>query len=511
MRRSAWLWSAALALAACSDDGNGGSGTTSDDPGTGSGATATTGAATTSVDTTGSGGAATSGSEDSTTGAVSTCPTKSSTWASHSRDPENSRHVPDETILTSRTVADLTEVWSLSPLDGATSTPVVRDGVVYIADWSGDAHARCLADGSEIWTTDVSTDANASLLVTDDMVYVPDGNGFLHGLQRDTGEIVWSVELDAHPQANLYSSPVLAGGMLVIGVASTELATVVDDYVFRGSIVALDPATGDEQWRTYTTTNDANAGAGVSVWSSAAVDESLGLLFIGSGNTYEEPAAPLSDSLLALDIMTGEIVWNTQFTTGDVYTVFGGEGGPDSDVGASPNLFEIDGQAVVGVGDKAGNYMVLDRETGEQVWMQSLAPGSPLGGVMTTAAVGEGTIFVATNTWNELFSFGDPTNTATLFALQASNGAVQWQVEVDQPVFGAITLAADVVYHGDTSGRVYARSALDGSELWSAEPGGDIGGGFSVVDGKLLVTHGFWFFTAPAKPNGGLVAYGLPQ
>lgn len=509
MRHAAWLLGCALATSGCGDDGTESGETTAVDDTTTSGSPPSTNTSATSVDGTATDDASTDAS-GSSTGTPTMCPTKSSTWASHSRDADNSRYAADETTLTRATVPDLTEVWSVGDLDGVTSTPVVRDGVVYIVDWAGDARAHCLADGAEIWSTSVSTEANASLLATEDMVYVPDAGGSLHALDRATGEIAWSVELDAHGQANLYSSPVMAGGMLIIGVASTELATMVDDYVFRGSVVALDPTTGAEQWRTYTTTDDMTAGAGVSVWSSAAVDEALGLIFIGTGNTYEEPAAPLSDSLLAMDIMTGEIVWNAQFTPDDVYTVFGG-GGPDSDVGASPNLFEIDGQAVVGVGDKAGNYMVLDRETGDMVWMQALAPGSPLGGVMTTAAVGEGTVFVATNTWNELFVFGDPTNTATVFALQASDGAVQWQVDVVQPVFGALTLAADVLYHGDTAGRVYARDAQSGAELWSAEPGGDIGSGFSVVDGKLLVSHGFWFFTAPPEPNGGLVAYGLPQ
>jgi outer membrane protein assembly factor BamB len=116
---------------------------------------------------------------------------------------------------------------------------------------------------------------------------------------------------------------------------------------------------------------------------------------------------------------------------------------------------------------------------------------------------------VATNHWTELFAFGDPTNTATVFALSAATGAIQWQVEVAQPVFGALTLAADVLYHGDTAGRVYARDAATGAELWSTEPGGDIGGGMSIVDGTLLVGHGFWFFTQLGEPNGGLVAYGL--
>ena len=75
------------------------------------------------------------------------------------------------------------------------------------------------------------------------------------------------------------------------------------------------------------------------------------------------------------------------------------------------------------------------------------------------------------------------------------------------PMFGAMTFANGVVYHGTIDGTVHALSAKDGSELWSDTPGGGIAGGFSVVAGSLYVGRGFWFSTPPATPSGGLVVY----
>jgi polyvinyl alcohol dehydrogenase (cytochrome) len=342
-------------------------------------------------------------------------------------------------------------------------------------------------------------------------VFVGDAAGFLHRIARSDGTIAWSVELDAHEATGIYSSPVMAGDVLVIGVASIELASVLRDYTFRGSVVGLDPESGAELWRVYTTEDDATSGAGVSVWSSAAYDAGRGTIYIGTGNTYEEPAAPRSDALMALDAATGDIVWIRQFTEGDVYTIFMRQPqGPDADIGGAPNLFSIGEQDVVGVGDKAGVYAVLDRDSGEPVWAVQLGEGSHLGGVMTTAAVGDGAIFLASNTWVDIFDFADDGNTSVTYALAIEDGAILWQHPNLAPVFGAFTLAAGVVYHGTIDGTVHARDAMSGDELWAVAPGGDLGGGFSVVDGRLFVGHGFWFFTAPAEPMGGFAAYGLP-
>ena len=132
------------------------------------------------------------------------------------------------------------------------------------------------------------------------------------------------------------------------------------------------------------------------------------LAYIGTGQTYEPPASPRGDSLMAIDYETGAVRWLRQFTADDVYTIFGSPPqGPDADIGAAPNLFKIGDRDVVGVGDKAGVYAVLDRDTGATVWAEQFPTGSHLGGIMTTAAYHGGQLYLSSNQWTNLIDFHD--------------------------------------------------------------------------------------------------------
>jgi polyvinyl alcohol dehydrogenase (cytochrome) len=434
-------------------------------------------------------------------------------WTHHGFDHDNSRHNRFEHDISTENVANLQVAWKLDELIGVTSTPAAVDGVVYFGEWNGDLWAVQAEDGEPLWrhTLD-SSPVHATPLVTDTHVYIGDSNGALHARHRDTGHEAWKVQLDDHPDTSIYSSAVAVDDMIVIGVASTELASVKDDYTFRGSVVALDAENGAERWRIHTTNDDETAGAGVSVWSTAAVDPDRELLFIGTGNAYEEPAGPLSDSLLAIDYRRGEVRWSRQFTEDDVYTIFAPEPkGPDADIGAAPNLFRVGDRDAVGVGDKAGTYAALDRDDGSVLWAVELTEGSQLGGVMTTAAVGDEVIFVNSNRFQEAypFSFHEQGNTSTTFALDARTGEVLWETDLPRPALGGLTLAGGVVFHGTVGGIVHALDAETGIELWSDAPG-DVGGGLSVSNGRLFVGYGWWFFTAPNRATGGFVAYTLP-
>ena len=436
-------------------------------------------------------------------------------WPYFNHDHQNSRANPAETKLSPDNVTGLAPRWRFDGLSGVTSTPAVVDGVVYFGDWSGVFHAVRTSDGTEIWNQTLGSPIRPSPLVAGDRVYIPESNGMLHALKRDSGDIIWSTALDTQPLISIDSSPALADHTIVIGIASFEQAINKTDYSFRGNIVGLDADTGEERWRVYTSENDATSGAGVSVWSSAAIDDARRLVFIGTGQTYEAPASPRGDSLIAIHYDTGEVAWVHQFTEGDVFTIAHNGPGPDADVGAAPNLFSIGTRDVVGVGQKNGFYHVLDRETGETVWEVPLTRGSPLGGVMVTAAVSDGVIYVNSNKW---VAFGfvttgmhSPLDTSSTFALDARDGTILWETPMPAPMFGALTFANGVVYHGTIDGTVHALAAKDGTELWSDKPGGDIASGFSVIDGTLYAGRGFWFFTQPAMPNGGLVAYALPQ
>lgn len=446
---------------------------------------------------------------------------------------EPDRDPPAETrpAITADNVASLTEAWRVDGQTGVTGKPVVRDGVVYFGTWAGQATAVDLATGEVGWQTLVAADESITLdaapLVTAERVYLPDGDGYLHAVDRQTGDKVWSVVLDEHPNVRIFSTPVLAprdgdSGVIVIGVASTELRQDLDDYTFRGAVLGLDEETGDELWRS-PTSEDAD-GAGISVWSSAAIDEERGLAFIGTGQAYEAPAGPLSDSLLALDYETGEKAWHRQFTEGDVFT-YPDPRGPDADVGATPTLFAIGGQDVVGVGDKGGTFVTFDRETGETVWSAELTRGSPLGGVMVTAAYAEpgpagaggedGVVFVTSNTIVD-FTPNSERNLSTTFALDAATGETLWQHEHGGATFGSLTYAGGVVYRPSVPGPLEALDAGTGEVLWTAEPGGDMGAGVRVSGGYVLAPHGFWFGaddrpqgSSDADLPGGVVAYTL--
>src|SRR4030095_3311437 len=179
-----------------------------------------------------------------------------------------------------------------------------------------------------------------------------------------------------HPFAMISASPVVADGLVVQGVASGEVTFPQEDYTFRGSIGAWDAETGEEVWRMEMTPGDETVGgarggwragpgeevggmerppgdepggAGVGIWSTPAVDTERGLLFVGTGNTYEEPTAPLSDSLVAIDLASGDLAWSRQFTNPDVFSA-GNPSGSDADIGAAPHLCTTGAQDPVGAG-----------------------------------------------------------------------------------------------------------------------------------------------------------------
>jgi polyvinyl alcohol dehydrogenase (cytochrome) len=433
-------------------------------------------------------------------------------WTSYGFDDSNSRNNRAETRLGVDNVGQLEVAWRYDGVVGVTSTPAEWRDSVYFGAWDGALRSLDTRTGALRWQTQLTTRSiDDSPLVHDGLVYTGAADGSLYAVDAETGELRWSTRLDPHPATQIFSSPVEVDGKIVVGVASVELAFSLSDYTFRGSIVALDEKTGEEVWRTYITNDDANGGAGGSVWSSAAIDRGRGLLFIGAGQSYEEPASPLTDSLLALDYRTGALAWKRQFTAGDVFT-FWNASGPDADIGAAPNLFTIDGRDVVGVGDKAGHYAVFDRDTGETIWTIELPQGNRLGGIMTTAAYADGVIYVSSTRWGtNILDFHDPAHASATYALDAATGAIIWHTDLPSPAFNAISYANGVVYQTTVKGTMYALDGTTGAVLYSDAPGADLGGGVSIRGGTVFVGYGFWFIAAPPNPVGGLVAYRVPR
>ncbi len=151
--------------------------------------------------------------------------------------------------------------------------------------------------------------------------------------------------------------------------SSEEFAAANLDYpccTSRGSVVKLNASTGDQAWKTYvvpetpkpTRKNSKGvqqyAPAGASVWNSPTIDAKRHAVYFGTGDSETEPAAKMSDSVMAVDMKSGKVLWHYQAQAGDAF--LGGctgpektdncptENGPDLDIGNSPVLRQSAGR-----------------------------------------------------------------------------------------------------------------------------------------------------------------------
>jgi outer membrane protein assembly factor BamB len=160
---------------------------------------------------------------------------------------------------------------------------------------------------------------------------------------------------------------------------------------------------------------------------------------IGAGKLF---AVGTDGRVSAFDAQTGARVWSFQgdITDDTRASAFGGGVSFESGI-----LYGTDG---------AGNVYALDAETGAQKW--KVTPGGPLRGSPTVAF---GNVFVMSQD-NQLF------------ALNASDGALQWQESGSTTMAGVFGVAAPAagqgtVVAGYTSGELVAYRYENGRSLWA--------------------------------------------
>jgi len=97
------------------------------------------------------------------------------------------------------------------------STPAIANGLVFVGDCGGVAHAVDTESGKPVWTEELDGEMWASPLVADGKVYFATRNGFVYvfSLSRDK-KMLARVELDGLINA----SPVAANGVLYIATMS---------------------------------------------------------------------------------------------------------------------------------------------------------------------------------------------------------------------------------------------------------------------------------------------------
>lgn len=421
-------------------------------------------------------------------------------WTMLGFDLASTFHNTHETTIDTDSARRLETAWTFDAGGYVASTPAVANGRVYVVS-TGGIYALDAASGEEIWHNE-SLRGTASPAIADGKLYVNTGGAVLHRLDATSGESEWQAVIDEHPRASGFSSPVIAGQLVIVGSSSVEEAQASENATFRGSIVAFDRDTGREVWRHENTEPPYN---GVSMWSTATVDTQRGLVFGTTGNNYTEQAGPNSDSIFALELATGDVVWKTQLNEDDVFTIRNPRSA-DSDFGANPLLFEAtlagDRRALVGAGQKSGMFWALDRETGEVVWSRQVSGGSALiGGVFNTGAWDGKRVIVAGNNGTSDGPGSEPSNgnsntlglpiatTSVLMALDPSTGDVLWERQLPAWVWAPITLANGVGFVS-ADRDLQAFDVATGEKLAEIPTDGTIAGGASIWDGRVYVGSG---------------------
>jgi polyvinyl alcohol dehydrogenase (cytochrome) len=402
-------------------------------------------------------------------------------WPSFTYDYSNSRYQASSTVNSSN-VATLTQKWMIPTRSSISSTPVVLNGSVYFADWSGDVYSANVSTGKVLWKVNLGFPISSSIALGNGLAYVaggPFGPTKVFALNQTTGVEVWNVTLNTAMNA-IYASPIVYNGRLFIGASDTSNIKE-DNPSLVGEIDALNATNGAQLWR-FLTAIDGEGGAGV--WGSVAVDPVLNAIYFGTGNAFAQTTSNrFAYSILSLNAASGQLNWSYQ-----VYANH--KRGGDKDFGSSANLFSVTINGVphqaVGLGGKDGIYYILDRVTGQFLEKAKIGDYTN-GGIRGLAGY-------------EYLPSGDPMiiipsdfKTATyccanITALLPASNTIAWTfTDRVGSAIGSVALVHGAVFFGDTKGNLYALDSTSGKQLFKTHLPYGIYGGVTVAEGLVLV------------------------
>lgn len=311
-------------------------------------------------------------------------------WLSWRRTNDGWAHSPLSDI-TLDNISELEMVWSWSIEPGTSElTPIVYNGVMYVYNPYDVVQALDAASGDLLWEYRrqlpegaggglANTSRNMSIY--DDMVFIGTADTFVVALDATTGQVVWETQAGEYEDGVTFTtSPIVANGKLISG---TTFCLTYREERSGCYITAHDPETGEELWRTYTIPGSDEAGGdtwddlplelrmGGSVWIPCSYDAELDLLYCATGQPYPWPRVSrgtdgdnlYTNSTLALNPDTGEIVWYHQYVPGETL---------DLDEVFEHVFIDVDGRKQFFKIGKGGILWTLDRETGEFLGHQEI-------------------------------------------------------------------------------------------------------------------------------------------
>ena len=311
-------------------------------------------------------------------------------WLVWRRTHANLGHSPLDQINKGN-VSDLRMAWNWALPPGANMmTPLVHDGVLFAYSAGDIVQAIDASSGDLLWSfqreldSDKPLNSKKGVAIYQDKIIVPTSDIHLLALEARSGKLVWDHKIDTGDEQDhwMKAAPMVVNGKAIIGLTG-QLAIAGGNF-----IVAIDLETGAEAWRFYTVARPNEPGGnswngmpvmertGGSVWVPGSYDPELNLVYFGPAPTYDTDAlrVPLTlpgittdalytNSTIALDADTGELVWHFQHVRNDQL---------DHDWAFERQIISlpVNGQmrkAVV-TGGKEAIFEALDAATGEYLF-----------------------------------------------------------------------------------------------------------------------------------------------
>ena len=281
-------------------------------------------------------------------------------------------------------VHELRLAWVWAMADGTNQpTPVVYDGVMYLANPGNIIQALDARSGTLLWEYRREFPEGLSLegftqvrnlAVYDDKVFLATKDAAMVALDARTGLVVWETQIaDYQKGYTNVSGPLVIRGKVVNGI--NGCTRFHEDSCF---ITAHDAMTGAELWRTLTIARPGQPGGdswgdlpltlrgGGDSWITGSYDPELDLIYWGTAQAKPWVAASrgltvddavlYTNSTLALHPDDGHLVWYYQHVPGESL---------DLDEAFEKVLIDVGGRRTLFTIGKHGILWKLDRETGE--------------------------------------------------------------------------------------------------------------------------------------------------
>lgn len=294
--------------------------------------------------------------------------------------------------------------WSFDDTGAGQAAPLVHDGVMFLPGPRGVIQALDAVTGDLLWEyrpgitpvlegsdaaplgpeqlgdtalpasywAGVGRGVQKNIAIYGDRIFAATENASVLAVDSRTGLLVWeSPVADPAMGYNYVAGPIIADGVVVTGINGCDRYKEGACY-----ITGHDPDTGEELWRISTVAQPGEPGdaswgdlplefrAGGDSWISGSYDPATGLVYMGTAQAKPwarvvrgtDGDALYTNSTLALDPHSGEIVWYYQHLPGETH---------DMDEVFESVLIDIDGRQSLFKMGKLGILWQLDRATGE--------------------------------------------------------------------------------------------------------------------------------------------------